>query len=179
MDKITIAFLIVIGSIAFIIIMNAFCLFRDSYMEGAAKKNSKKTARPENGTEIVPVQSTDTSKGKEELVAFNEKFVAANKALTGGTGEALRSGIALFIESLDYAGEYKTSISRAIEKLCGALSKHDRADTKGPWNRDLSGYGILSWKADLYGRDVALRLAWDDISRVNESLKSKGLGWHY
>jgi len=42
----------------------------------------------------------------------------------------------------------------------------------------LSGYGLWSWKNDLYDRDTALREAWPHIEAINESLKAKGLGWN-
>ena len=106
--------------------------------------------------------------GTYDIDTFNDKFVLANKALTAGNSDALRTGIDLFVESLEYSGEYRHYIASAINKLAGALSYHDRADTKGPWNRDLSGYGIMSWKFDLYSRNEALQMAWSDISHVNE-----------
>ena len=117
--------------------------------------------------------------GPLNLHAFNLKFIAANKALTGGNTDALKAGISLLIESLDEAGEFAPHVVSAIQELHCALSHHDRADIKGPWNRDLSEYGVSSWKKDLYDRDDALRRAWPHIETINNALKSNGLGWHY
>jgi len=120
-----------------------------------------------------------TKCGSSNLPAFSLRFIAANKALTGGNTDSLKAGISLLIESLDDAGEFAPRIVSAVRELHCALSHHDRADTKGPWNRDLSGYGLFSWKNDLYDRDDALRRAWPHIQSINEELKLKGLGWHY
>lgn len=113
------------------------------------------------------------------LAAFNEKFVAANKTLAHGNTEALKGGIVFLIESLDYAGEFTEGVMHAIRELRCALRHHDRADTKGPWNRDLSGYGVLSWKNDLYDRDAALARAWPHLESINNELKARGLGWNF
>jgi hypothetical protein len=115
--------------------------------------------------------------GPLNIQDFNEKFVAGNKALAAGNTEGLNKGISLFIESLSVAGPFAARMKSAIEALYCALSHHDRADTKGPWNRDLSGYGVMSWKNDLYDRDEALQRAWPYINSVNEELKKEGLGW--
>ncbi len=117
--------------------------------------------------------------GPLDLETFNQKFVAGNKALTLGNTDGLKTGIALFIDGLDCAGEFAAELIPAIQALHSALSHHDRADTKGPWNRDLSGYGLFSWKNDLYDRDTALRSAWPHIDAINKKLKLKGLGWDY
>lgn len=135
------------------------------------------------GKQYQPVPSIPkrqlTKSGPLDLPAFNLKFIAANKALTGGNTDALKAGIGLLIESLVDAGEFAPRIVSAIRELHCALSHHDRADTKGPWNRDLSGYGLFSWKNDLYDRDDALRRAWPHINSINEELKTRGLGWHF
>ena len=112
------------------------------------------------------------------LTQFNEKFVAGNEALAQGDSEGLKTGIKLFIESLSVSGPHNVPLRKAIRHLYSALSFHDRADTKGPWNRDLSGYGILSWKADLCDRDKALEQAWPYIYSINQDLKSELLGWN-
>jgi len=117
--------------------------------------------------------------GPLDMKAFNEKFVAANQALRGGDSNALKAGIGLFIEALSVAGPFAPRLADAIQELYCGLSHHDRADTKGPWNRDLSGYGVMSWKNDLYTRDVALGRAWTHISSINKELKAQGLGWSY
>lgn len=117
--------------------------------------------------------------GPLNVQVFNEKFVAANKALTAGNAEGLKTGISLFIESLSVAGPFAGRIKCAIEELYCALSHHDRADTKGPWNRDLSGYGVMSRKNDLFDRDEALHRAWPHIDSVNRELMVDGLGWRY
>lgn len=117
--------------------------------------------------------------GPLNLEAFNEKFVSGNKALSQGNADGLKTGISLLIDSLAFAGPYASDMKCAIEALYCALSHHDRADTKGPWNRDLSGYGVMCWKNDLYDRDSALRQAWPHIESINRQLKSKGLGWKY
>ena len=117
--------------------------------------------------------------GPLNITEFNEKFVSGNKALAAGNTEGLKTGIGLFIESLSVSGNFGPEMKKAIEFLYRALSHHDRADTKGPWNRDLSGYGLFSWKNDLWSRDTALRNAWPHIDKVNRELKSKGLGWNY
>lgn len=115
--------------------------------------------------------------GPLNVQVFNEKFVAGNNALTAGNTEGLKVGIGLFIESLSVAGPFAGRMKSAIEALYCALSHHDRADTKGPWNRDLSGYGVMSWKNDLYDRDEALQRAWPNIDSVNRELAVSGLGW--
>ena len=111
--------------------------------------------------------------------SFNKAFVAANTALTRGDAEALKTGLSLLIDSLAVSGGFTTRVIDAISELRCALSHHDRADTKGPWNRDLSGYGVVSWKNDLYDRDDALRRAWKPISSINNELRAQGLGWQY
>ena len=113
------------------------------------------------------------------LERFNDLFVRANKALARGNTEGLKDGIGLLIEALPSAGEFRREVAAGISELRCALSHHDRADTKGPWNRDLSGYGVMSWKNDLYDRDVALRRAWEHLGPVNDQLRSRGLGWNY
>jgi len=114
-----------------------------------------------------------------DLAAFNDKFVAANNTLARGNTEALKEGIRLLIESLDYAGEFTSGVVNSIRELRCALSHHDRADTKGPWNRDLSGYGVIAWKNDLYDRNMALARAWPHIESINNELKARGFGWRY
>lgn len=115
--------------------------------------------------------------GATDIDRFNRLFVAANESLTKGNTDGLKEGIAYLIEALEVSGGYKRSLATAISYLVRALSHHDRADTKGPWNRDLSGYGVISWKNDLWDRDRALRASWDSIVQINNDLKSKGLGW--
>ncbi len=131
----------------------------------------------------VPVTLDSITKvariGPLDIDKFNEKFVAANQALTGGNTEALKSGIGLFIDALPVAGHFTPRLVMVIQILRCALTKHDRADTKGPWNRDLSGYGLFAWKNDLYDRDAALGKSWEHISSINNELKSMGLGWKY
>ncbi len=83
------------------------------------------------------------------LEAFNRKFVEANMALSRGNTVALKEGITFLIDSLDVAGEYTPDVIAALSELRCALSHHDKADKKGPWNRDFSGYGVSSWKNDL------------------------------
>lgn len=112
------------------------------------------------------------------LAEFNEKFVAGNNALARGDSDGLKTGIKLFIESIPVAGLNSRPLRKAIRHLYTALSFHDRADTKGPWNRDLSGYGIVCWKTDLCDRDEALKHAWPYIESINNDLKSRGLGWY-
>ena len=112
-----------------------------------------------------------------QLQPFNEKFVSANQELAKGNTEGLKAGIGLLIESLKFSGSHSGNIRGALRELYCALSHHDRADTKGPWNRDLSGYGLLSWKNDLWDRDHALMRAWPHIEVVNGRLKDQGLGW--
>jgi hypothetical protein len=124
-------------------------------------------------SEFVPV---NFAFDREE---FNVLFVAGNQELATGTTSGLEVGLRLFIKSLAVAGPFGPRMREAISELRCALSHHDRADTKGPWNRDLSGYGVLSWKADLYERDEALQRAWPHIESINEELKSSGLGWRY
>jgi len=114
-----------------------------------------------------------------DVTKFNQKFVDGNNALSLGTTSGLRDGLSIFIESLDDAGEFRSRMISAICELRCALSHHDRANTKGPWNRDLSGYGVMSWKNDLYDRDQALRRAWPHIESINTELKSQGLGCLY
>ena len=114
-----------------------------------------------------------------DIEKFNEKFVAGNKALVNGNVEGLKDGINFFIDSLNFSGEFLSPMQKAIRELYCALSHHDRADTKGPWNRDLSGYGVMSWKSDLYDRDEALRRAWPHINAINQELVSRGYGWKY
>jgi len=118
-------------------------------------------------------------KSGEDIIKFSSLFVKANMALTRGNTEALKQGITLFIKSLDYAGKYEGDIAKAIGILRRALSRHDRADRKGPWNRDLSGYGVMAWRGDLYERDVALGNAWKYIEAVNDDLLNQGLGWKF
>jgi hypothetical protein len=108
---------------------------------------------------------------------FSEKFVAANEALARGDSDGLKAGIKLLIEGLSVAGPHSLPLRKAIRHLYSALSFHDRADSRGPWNWDLSGYGILSWKADLCDRNEALRQAWPYIEAINKHLQSTGLGW--
>jgi len=117
--------------------------------------------------------------GPLDLTRFNRKFVEGNQALALGNTDGLKTGLTLLIESLEFAGPFAKRLVPAIKSLRCALSHHDRADTKGPWNRDLSGYGLFSWKNDLYDRDTALREAWPNIESINRELKSQGLGWSY
>jgi hypothetical protein len=117
--------------------------------------------------------------GPLDLKLFNERFVSANQALSEGTTDGLKKGISLMVDSLEVAGEFARDVIPALRYLRCALSHHDRADTKGPWNRDLSGYGLYSWWNDQYDRDKALRLAWPHILSVNRSLNEQGLGWSY
>lgn len=117
--------------------------------------------------------------GPLNIAVFNDKFVAANQELAKGDTNGLHAGLSLLIESLEVSGDYVQSLVPAIEHLYSALSHHDRADTKGPWNRDLSGYGVISWSNDLYDRDSALQKAWPYIQKINDDLKSRSLGWHY
>lgn len=117
--------------------------------------------------------------GPLDLIRFNEKFVEGNQALALGNTDGLKTGLTRLIEALEFAGPFTKRLVPAIKSLRCALSHHDRADTKGPWNWDLSGYGLLSWTKDLYDRDTALREAWPHIESINRELKSKGLGWSY
>lgn len=117
--------------------------------------------------------------GPLDLQEFNRRFVAANEALRKGNTDGLKEGICLLMDALEVSGDYTTDVIPALRFLRCALSHHDRADTKGPWNRDLSGYGLFSWKNDLYDRDEALRRAWPHIKKINESLREEGLGWNY
>lgn len=117
--------------------------------------------------------------GPLDLPILNEKFVAANKALAKGNTDGLRAGIAFLIDCLPVSGDYAVDLGPAIQFLYGALEHHERADTKGPWNRDLSGYGLFSWRNDLYDREIALQNAWPHIEKINNALRAKSLGWHY
>ncbi len=117
--------------------------------------------------------------GPIDLPEFNAKFIAANQALAKGNTEGLKDGIGLLIDSLSVAGDFADRIGTAIQHLYCALSHHDRADTKGPWNRDLSGYGLFSWSNDIWDRNDALLRAWSFISSVNDELKIHDLGWKY
>ncbi len=117
--------------------------------------------------------------GPFDLHRFNALFTGANKTLMGGNVEALRFGINQLIDTLSCAGDFADDIIPAIHYLRGGLDKYERADTRGPWNRDLSGYGLSSWQNDLYGRDEALRLAWPHIEKINNQLKTQGLGFKY
>jgi len=117
--------------------------------------------------------------GPLNLSVFNERFIAANNELMLGTTEGLKEGIRHLVESLEVAGDFASDVIKALQYLRCALSHHDRADTKGPWNRDLSGYGLMSWKNDLYDRDTALRQAWPHIAAVNDRLKKLGFGWNF
>lgn len=120
-----------------------------------------------------------------DLDAFNTAFVEANRALAQGhsngnaASEALKRGISLLGESLLVSGKHAKAIASAINCLSCALSKHDRANTKGPWNWDLKGYGLLSWKTDIWDRDYALQRAWEHIAPVNDELRRQGLGWDF
>jgi len=134
---------------------------------------------PEVKTEEQEVTNTKESNEGFDVQSFNQKFVEANKALATGNTEGLKAGIGFLIESLSVSGLFASETKKAIEALYGALSHHDRADKKGPWNRDLSGYGLSSWKNDLYDRDDALRQAWPHIESINNKLKEEGLGWDY
>jgi hypothetical protein len=116
---------------------------------------------------------------QDNIVEFNKLFVAANKELARGNTEGLKAGISLFVGALSHAGKYLEDQKKAIGYLYGALSRHERANTKGPFNQDLSGYGVFCWKEDLYERDEALRLAWPYIERINNELKAAGMGWYY
>ena len=89
----------------------------------------------------------------------------------------LKEGIALFMDAVSFSGPYTKDLVSALRYLRCALSKHDRVDTKGPWNRDLSGYGVWSWKNDLWDRDTALKKAWPHIQTINNKLVEEGLGW--
>lgn len=126
-----------------------------------------------------PTTVTNYKGGPLNLQDFNRLFVEANQALTKGNTEGLKAGLGLFIEALAVAGDYAEELVPAIVSLRCALSHHDRADTKGPWNWDLSGYGVFSWKNDLYDRDEALQKAWPHIEVINNGLRSRGLGWIY
>ena len=118
--------------------------------------------------------------GPFDIQKFNDLFVKANQVLADGDLKSLKSGIALLMESMDFAGDvYTKDLVPAIEYLRCALTRYERADTKGPWNRDLSGYGVLSWKNDLYDRDTALRAAWPHIKKINDDLKKQWLGWDF
>ena len=117
--------------------------------------------------------------GPLDLSEFNRLFVSANKELAKGNTEGLKNGIGLLIQALEVAGDYAQELCPAIRDLRCALSHHDRADTKGPWNRDLSGYGLWAWKNDLWDRESALQQAWPHIEAINKDLVSKGLGWNY
>lgn len=108
--------------------------------------------------------------GPLDVDAFRRKFEEANAALAKGNTEGLKEGIGLLIESLAVAGEFAEQIGPALQALYCALSHHDRADTKGPWNRDLSGYGLYSWQNDLDDRDAALQTAWFYIKPVYDEL---------
>lgn len=116
--------------------------------------------------------------GPLNLELFNERFISANRALSEGNTDGLKNGIGLMIDSLEVAGEFARDVIPALRFLRCALSRHDRADTKGPWNRDLSGYGLYSWRNDLYDRDSALQKAWPHIKAVNDALREQGLGWN-
>lgn len=128
---------------------------------------------------VSPTLPLEYRGGPLDLQIYNERFIAANKELAKGNTDGLKAGIGLLIQCLEVAGDYAQELAPAIGHLYCALSYHDRADTKGPWNRDLSGYGIHSWRNDLYDRDTALRNAWTHIEAINDSLKSQGLGWNY
>lgn len=108
--------------------------------------------------------------GPLDVDAFRRKFEEANAALAKGDTEGLKEGIGLLIESLAVAGEFAEKIIPALQALYCALSHHDRADKKGPWNRDLSGYGLYSWQNDLDDRDAALLVAWFYIKPVYDEL---------
>jgi hypothetical protein len=116
---------------------------------------------------------------KTDQAVFNETFIKANKALRQGNTAGLKTGIALFISSLPVAGTHQEDIADTIRALYCALNCHERADKKGPWNRDLSGYGMIQWKDDLWSRDDALRAAWPHVKTINDSLIAAGLGWQY
>lgn len=113
------------------------------------------------------------------LPRFNELFVQANNVLMGGNTESLKSGLGHLIEALKVSGPYSRDLKKAISHLYAALDHHDRADTKGPWNWDLSGYGLNSWRNDLIDSDTALQRAWPHIEKINTSLLEQGLGWRH
>lgn len=115
--------------------------------------------------------------GPLDIVVFNEKFVAANREMAKKNTDGLRMAIALLIESLQVSGDYAQHLRPAIEHLNSALFYHNRATVKGPWNRDHSGYGVVSWYADQHDRNDALVNAWPYIEKINDDLKSQGLGW--
>ncbi len=121
---------------------------------------------------------TKVTGGPLDISQFNPLFVWANQALAKGNNEGLKKGIDLLGQSLAVAGDYAGPIVSALRELRCALPHHDRADTKGPWNRDLSGYGVIAWKNDLYDRDEALARAWPFIAEVNDDLRAQGLGWN-
>jgi len=125
---------------------------------------------------FIPYKTKVTG-GPLDLSQFNSLFVRANQALVKGNSEGLKEGIDLLGRSLEVAGDYAAPIVSALQELRCALPHHDRADTKGPWNRDLSGYGVIAWKNDLYDRDEALVRAWPFIAEVNSDLRSQLLGW--
>ncbi len=134
-------------------------------------------------TEVTKGLGPDTKKkittyvgGPLNRVTFNHFFVSANQTLKGGDTQALRDGIANLIDALQYSGDYAQDLVPAIDYLRCALSYHDRADTHGPWNRDLSGYGVMSWKSDLLSRQAALEKAWPHILAIDQDLKKHGLG---
>jgi hypothetical protein len=67
--------------------------------------------------EIVTEQKESPNEGETNesfnVQAFNQKFVEANKALTAGNTEGLKSGIGLLIESLSVSGPFGSE--RGIE----------------------------------------------------------------
>lgn len=119
--------------------------------------------------------------GPLDIKKFNEKFVEGNEALALGTTEGLKTGLSCFMEALEVAGPITELLVPAIKSLRCALSHHERADTNGPWNRGLSGYGLNSWWNDHQDRDTALRKAWPMIAAINRVLKKidPAFGWDY